>query len=534
MNYVLIRRSFILTCLFVVSMSVATVAAGAVPADTARADTPAGGGHAQAGSREKAESVAPLAAPPGYPVTGIDVSGYQPGINWGAVAGAGARFAYAKATEGTGYLNPEFGRQYNGAKGVGLYAGAYDFGRPDQRSGTSEADFFLAHAAYADDGRTLPPMLDIEWPWNGSGVTDTCYHLSPSQMVSWIRDFVTEVRVRTGQPAMIYTATSWWNQCTGANGSFGANPLFIANYNGSPGTLPPGWSTWTMWQYAASGSLPGDQDVFNGDASDLAALVGNVSGVSSVTYGGALRVFARGEDGALWQDIWANGAWTWQRIGGRISGRPSALVDGGVLRVFARGVDGALWQARWAGGGWTWQSIGGKTSSEPSAVLDGGLLRVFARGADGALWQAMGLNDEWTWQSVGGRVISGPSAVLAGGLIRVFARGLDNALWQATLANGAWSWRPIGGVITGGPSVLLDGGLLRVFARGADGALWQAMGLNDEWTWQTTGGRVIGGPSAVLDGDLVRVFARGVDNALWQAIKGNAGWTWQWIGGLIG
>jgi GH25 family lysozyme M1 (1,4-beta-N-acetylmuramidase) len=61
-------------------------------------------------------------------------------------------------------------------------------------------------------------------------------------MVTWIHDFVNRVRARTGQPTMIYTNTSWWNQCTGSNASFGDNPLFIANYSGSPGTLPSGWS----------------------------------------------------------------------------------------------------------------------------------------------------------------------------------------------------------------------------------------------------------------------------------------------------
>lgn len=32
---------------------------------------------------------------------GIDVSGYQPGMNWAAVKANGIQFAYIKATEGT-------------------------------------------------------------------------------------------------------------------------------------------------------------------------------------------------------------------------------------------------------------------------------------------------------------------------------------------------------------------------------------------------------------------------------------------------
>lgn len=33
---------------------------------------------------------------------GIDVSGYQPNINWNTVKSAGIEFAYIKVTEGTG------------------------------------------------------------------------------------------------------------------------------------------------------------------------------------------------------------------------------------------------------------------------------------------------------------------------------------------------------------------------------------------------------------------------------------------------
>ncbi len=47
-------------------------------------------------------------------VRGLDVSSHQPNVDWPSVAAAGARFAYVKATEGTTYKNPLFGRQYNG------------------------------------------------------------------------------------------------------------------------------------------------------------------------------------------------------------------------------------------------------------------------------------------------------------------------------------------------------------------------------------------------------------------------------------
>jgi hypothetical protein len=71
----------------------------------------------------------------------------------------------------------------------------------------------------------------------------------------------------------IYTATSWWSQCTGNTGDFSStNPLALANYNGSPGPMPYNWPYQTIWQFADSGIFPGDQDTFNGDFSRVQAL----------------------------------------------------------------------------------------------------------------------------------------------------------------------------------------------------------------------------------------------------------------------
>jgi GH25 family lysozyme M1 (1,4-beta-N-acetylmuramidase) len=58
----------------------------------------------------------------------------------------------------------------------------------------------------------------------------------------------------------------------GNDASFGADPLWIARYNTVLGALPPGWTAQVIWQFADSGTFPGDQDSFNGTASQLRAL----------------------------------------------------------------------------------------------------------------------------------------------------------------------------------------------------------------------------------------------------------------------
>ncbi|MFI0943152.1 lysozyme [Streptomyces sp. NPDC021020] len=201
---------------------------------------------------------------------GLDVSSYQGNVNWASVAANGARFAYVKATESTSYTNPYFAQQYNGSYNAGLIRGSYHFATPNTSSGATQADYFVAHGGgWSKDGKTLPGMLDIEWnPYGAS-----CYGLSAAGMVNWILSFSNEYHAKTSRWPVIYTATSWWSQCTGNTGDFSStNPLALANYNGSPGTMPYKWPYQTIWQYADSGVFPGDQDAFNGDFSRVQAL----------------------------------------------------------------------------------------------------------------------------------------------------------------------------------------------------------------------------------------------------------------------
>ncbi len=203
-------------------------------------------------------------------VYGMDVSSYQGNVDWSTAYANGARFAYVKATEGTSYTNPYFAQQYNGSYNVGMIRGAYHFALPGNSSGTAQADYFVDHGGgWSADGKTLPGALDIEYNPYGA----TCYGLSQSSMVSWIQAFSNEYHARTSRYPTIYSTTDWWTTCTGNSSAFASNsPLWIARYASSAGTLPAGWSYYTFWQYADSGTFPGDQDQFNGAYDRLQAL----------------------------------------------------------------------------------------------------------------------------------------------------------------------------------------------------------------------------------------------------------------------
>ncbi|GAA0506308.1 lysozyme [Saccharopolyspora subtropica] len=232
------------------------------PPGTTATDTPMGSQirKHEGGDPHAVPDVDPLAT-----VAGMDVSSHQGNVDWKYWWNQGMRFAYVKATEGTGYKNPYFAQQYNGSYNVGMIRGAYHFALPDRSSGAAQANYFVDNGGgWSKDGKTLPGALDMEYNPYGS----TCYGKTKSQMTAWIKDFSDTYHARTGRWPVIYTSTSWWSQCV--NGDFSStNPLWVARYASTVGTLPYNWKIWTIWQYTSS---PLDKNTFNGAYDRLQAL----------------------------------------------------------------------------------------------------------------------------------------------------------------------------------------------------------------------------------------------------------------------
>jgi GH25 family lysozyme M1 (1,4-beta-N-acetylmuramidase) len=216
---------------------------------------------------------------------GTDVSGYQPSINWTTVKNAGVVFAWTKATEWTGYVNPYFTAQESGAKGVGIYIGAYHFARPSSNpnitganSADSEAAYFWSTAGnYVTNGGTyLVPMLD----WEDTGAT-VAAGFTAATMSAWVNEWCTTVSNYARAKGIIvkpvvYTGT-WYSvpgsTYPGLNSTVTGWPSWIAAYptnpnaqTGAPSSSSP-WSTWNLWQYADTNWSGGDADVFNGTLS---------------------------------------------------------------------------------------------------------------------------------------------------------------------------------------------------------------------------------------------------------------------------
>lgn len=204
---------------------------------------------------------------------GIDVSHWQGSINWNSVAGSNVEFVWMKATEGTSYTDDRFDANYVNSYNAGLIRGAYHFALPDRSSGAAQARFFVNNGGnWSGDGQTLPGALDIEYNPYGAN----CYGLSQSAMRNWIRDFMDTTKSLSGRYPAIYTTADWWSTCTGNWSGATDSALWLARWASSPGTIPGGWSTQTVWQYTDSGSVPGisggvDRNEFNGSKARLKA-----------------------------------------------------------------------------------------------------------------------------------------------------------------------------------------------------------------------------------------------------------------------
>jgi GH25 family lysozyme M1 (1,4-beta-N-acetylmuramidase) len=213
--------------------------------------------------------------------TGPDVSSWNhPGgasIDWHAVRAAGNSFAFVKATQGPSvsggsfYTNPYYASDSAGATAAGLYVGAYDFAVPALPLSTAalQARAFVSVVGSLHGATQLPPVLDLEQT-GGLSVTD---------LRSWTQSWLTEAQHLTGRTPMIYTSPNFWKTYLGNATSMSGYRLWLASWTSakSPGTLPGGWSTWTMWQYTDAARVAGisgtvDLNRYCCTASNLAAL----------------------------------------------------------------------------------------------------------------------------------------------------------------------------------------------------------------------------------------------------------------------
>ncbi len=193
---------------------------------------------------------------------GVDVSKYQGTVDWAAVKASGRVFAFARIGDGVNTQDTTFATNWPAMKKAGLIRGAYQFFRPSQDANV-QADLVIAKLGKIPAG-DLPAVLDLE---SADGVAS-------ATVVARAKAWLARVEAGTGRRPIVYTA-AFMSPTIGA--TFGAWPLWVANYGTTCPTLPTGWSDWKMWQSSSTGNVPGisgavDTDEFKGTLADLMKL----------------------------------------------------------------------------------------------------------------------------------------------------------------------------------------------------------------------------------------------------------------------
>jgi lysozyme len=193
-------------------------------------------------------------------ITGIDVSKYQYDIDWTTIQQPithldpmPVQFAFIKATEGVGYIDPYAQANATGAKAAGLKIGYYHFGTLNNianpvADAQSEAQAFLAAMAKLP-AHDLPPVLDIE---------KNASNLSKQQVLDWINAFFAEMQKGGVTKYIIYSYKYFFDANLPANHGLGTIPLWLASYSKvTTPALPIGWNNYIIWQYRSDGQFKG-------------------------------------------------------------------------------------------------------------------------------------------------------------------------------------------------------------------------------------------------------------------------------------
>ena len=196
---------------------------------------------------------------------GIDVSHFNGRINWRRVKRAGISFAYAKATQGTGFKDPYFHFNWIHTKREGIHRGAYHFYDPKAHPKAQAENFCrMVEELEKDD---LVPMLDLE----GDNIGGLSVRNYQKNVLFWL-DFVEK---KFGKKPIIYTNHPFANQYLD-NDEFANYHLWIAEYDAYAPKTPETWlrSGPLIWQYSPSGKVDGirgrvDQDAMISDIDKL-------------------------------------------------------------------------------------------------------------------------------------------------------------------------------------------------------------------------------------------------------------------------
>lgn len=206
-------------------------------------------------------------------LNGIDIASYQAGLDFSKVP---CDFAIIKATQGTGYTNPDCVRAVEQAMSLGKGVGVYHY--ISGGNAVAEANFFI-NSILNWIGKV---MICLDWELDQNSAWGN---------ESYLEQVINHVIERTGVPPMIYAPASRYNQVAEVANRHNCG-LWIAQYadmNPTGYQITPwneGAYTCAIRQYSGSGRLNGwngdlDLDKFYGSLDDFRKYYGSSSSAPS-------------------------------------------------------------------------------------------------------------------------------------------------------------------------------------------------------------------------------------------------------------
>lgn len=189
---------------------------------------------------------------------GIDVSKYQPNINWTKVKDANVdyviiRLGYRGYSGGTLNEDPYYKKHIEGALAAGLKVGVYFFTQAiNVDEAVAEAQYTLQKISGYDV--TMPIAIDFEWPTENGKPVGRMYDagLTKAQYTTICRAFC-DIIASNGYTPMVYANSS--DLKNNINGATLAEryTIWLANYTTKTSYTNP----YEFWQYSSSGTVDG-------------------------------------------------------------------------------------------------------------------------------------------------------------------------------------------------------------------------------------------------------------------------------------
>lgn len=177
-----------------------------------------------------------------YPVFGVDVSNYQGDIDWNVIEKQGVRFAFIKATEGSGHVDESVRNNLKNIAETGIRKSCYHFFSFDS-AGETQAENFIN--TVGRDEIDMPPVIDIEYYGDKSSNKPTCEEAEKilTPLLETLEDYY-------GTKPIIYTTLPVYYRYVHEN--FSDYPLWIRCTQFEPDLFD-----WDFWQYSDKGTLNG-------------------------------------------------------------------------------------------------------------------------------------------------------------------------------------------------------------------------------------------------------------------------------------